>query len=80
LDIPHVASPIRCKQTAFDITMEAAMRPIRNPRDVSMLYRIEMNVIDVTFKIRVVTNGVLPVAALPDAFFSFRNFTRGSRM
>ena len=36
-----------------------------------MLYRIEVNVIAMPFEIDLVTQGVLPVASLPDATFSF---------
>jgi hypothetical protein len=69
----HIASPIRRKQTAFDITTKAAMRPIGHARNVSVLHRIEVDVIDMTLKIRIIANGVLPVPALPDAFFPFGN-------
>jgi hypothetical protein len=34
-----------------------------------MLDRIEMNIVGVAFKIGVIANGVLPVAALPYALF-----------
>ena len=36
-----------------------------------MLYRIEVNVIAMPFEIDLVTQGVLPVASLPDATFAF---------
>jgi hypothetical protein len=35
-----------------------------------MLHRIEMNVVDMPLKIRVIADRVLPVAALPNAFFA----------
>ena len=54
-------------RAAFDMAMETAMRPIGYARDVSVLHRIEMNVVDMAFKIRVITNRVLPIATLPDA-------------
>jgi hypothetical protein len=36
-----------------------------------VLYRIEVNVIAMPFAIDLVTQGVLPVASLPDATFAF---------
>ena len=51
--------------------MKAAMRPIGYAHDVSVLHRIEMNVINMAFEIRVIANRVLPIAALPNAFFPF---------
>jgi len=36
-----------------------------------MLYRIEVDVVDVTSEIRVVTDGVLPIAALPNPLLAF---------
>jgi hypothetical protein len=71
LNIPHITSPIRRKQTSFDITVKAAMRPIGYARNVSVLHRIEMNIIDMAFKIRVIANSVLPIPTPPNAFFSF---------
>ena len=56
------------------------MRPIRYARDMSMLQRIEMNVVDMALQIGVVANGVLPIATLPDALLSFGNFACGSRL
>ena len=56
------------------------MRPIAYARDVSVLHRIKVNVVNMTFEIRVVANGVLPIAALPDALFPFGNFTFCSRL
>ena len=75
-DILHIASPIRSKQTALDIPMEAAVRPIGSTRDMSMLYRIEVNVIDMTGKIFIAANGMFPIPPLPDSLFSLGNFTR----
>jgi hypothetical protein len=47
LDIFDVPTPVRRKQSAFNITMETAVRPIGYARDVPMLHRIEMDVVDV---------------------------------
>jgi hypothetical protein len=71
LNIPHVTFPIRREQTSFDVTVKAAMWPIGYARNVSVLHRIEMNIIDMAFKVRVIANSVLPIPTLPDAFFLF---------
>ena len=42
-----------------------------NARYEPVLHGIEVNIIDMTLHVRVITNGVLPIAALPDAFFPF---------
>ena len=60
--------------------MEAAMRPINDPRDVPVLHGIEMDVVDMPFEIGVISDGVLPVAALPDAFFALRHLALRSRL
>jgi hypothetical protein len=59
--------------------MEAAMRPIDDAGNTSMLHRIEMNVVDMALKIRVVADGVFPITPLPDALLSLADFTRRSR-
>jgi hypothetical protein len=43
------------------------MRPVSYPRDMAVLHRIEMDVIDVTREIAFVAQRVLPITALPDA-------------
>ena len=44
------------------------MRPIGYAVDVPMLHGIEMNVIDMPFEICLVSDGVFPIASLPNAF------------
>jgi hypothetical protein len=50
--------------------MEAAVRPISHSRHVAVLYGIEMDVVDVTIEICIITDCVLPIAALPNALFT----------
>ena len=69
-DFPHVSSPIRGQLTALDELMETAVRPVDDTRDIPMLHRIKMNVVDMPLKIRVIADRMLPVAALPDAFLA----------
>ena len=42
-----------------------------------MFHGIEMNVIDVTLKVGIVTDRVLPIAPLPKATFAFDRLARG---
>ena len=59
--------------------MKATMRPVRDARNVSMLDRVVVDVIDMALKIGVIANSVLPVATLPDALLSARDFAFRSR-
>jgi hypothetical protein len=61
------------------LSFQGRMRPIRYTSHMPVFHRIEMNVIDVPIKIRFIAYRVLPVAALPDAFFSLGNLAFRSR-
>ena len=50
------------------------MRPISNLRHIPMLDGIEVNVIDVALEIRIVSNRMLPVTALPNSSLASDNF------
>ncbi len=54
--------------------MEAAERPIVHASDETVLHGVEVNAIDMPLQIRVIANGVLPVATLPDAFLALLQF------
>src|SRR5712664_2847968 len=60
--------------------MKAAVRPILDLRNVSMLDRVVMNIIDVTGQIVVIANSMLPIAPLPDAFVAFFNLASGTHV
>ena len=47
--------------------MERRIRPIPDPFHEPVLNRIDMDVIDVTPKIVLIANRVLPITPLPDA-------------
>lgn len=53
------------------------MRPVDNPRDMTMLHRIEVQVVGVASKVMLIGNAVLPEPTLPDAAFSLENPARG---
>lgn len=40
---------------------------------MSMLHRIEVNVVNVTLQIRLIANCMLPIATLPDPFLALHN-------
>jgi hypothetical protein len=64
--ILQVTAPISRKQSALNEPVEAAMGPVKDTAQVSVLHRIEVNVVDVTFEIGVIANSVLPISTLPD--------------
>ena len=53
-EIVHDRAAAISKPTASQV------RPVANPRDISVLHRIEVDVIDVTFEVLVVADRVLP--------------------
>ena len=75
-NIAQIASPIRGKQSSLYITVETAVGPIGNASDVAVLHWVEMDIVDMTFEVRLIPNGVLPIAPLPDAFFSLADLAR----
>ncbi|MFT3761358.1 MAG: hypothetical protein QM761_01865 [Pseudoxanthomonas sp.] len=52
--------------------MERQIWPIYHPHHMTMLDRIDMDVIDIRRKIAFVAEHMLPITALPDATFAFR--------
>ena len=54
-----------------NVAVKTAERPISRARHQPMFRRIVMDVINMPLEIGIITNGVLPIAALPDAFFGF---------
>jgi len=57
----------------LNVAMKAAVRPIDDPADMTVLHWIEVNVVDVPLEIGIISNRMFPITALPDAFFSLRN-------
>jgi hypothetical protein len=57
--------PIRRINTLLDQTMKSRIRPIHQPFDQTMLERIDMDVIHVRTKIRLIANQVFPISTLP---------------
>jgi hypothetical protein len=53
--------------------MKAAMRPVRDARDVAVLDGIEVNVVDVTLEVCLVADCMLPIASLPNTLLALRD-------
>jgi hypothetical protein len=53
--------------------METTVRPVGHTGDISMLHRVEMNIVDMPFEVALITNSVFPIPALPDALFALRD-------
>ncbi len=71
-------APIRPQINLRDIAVKTAERPIKDSGRQPVLHRIVVDVIDVALEVGIVADGVLPIAALPDAFLTLGNFARRS--
>lgn len=58
------------QQPSPDIPVKCRIRPITDPVDVPVLDWVEVNVIQMGFKVSVVANGVLPETLLPQVIFA----------
>lgn len=67
--------PIQGKKTFSDIAVETGIRPVSDIGDIPVFDGIVMNVVDVAFKIPVITDNVLPEPALPDGTLSLFDAT-----
>jgi len=63
-----ITGPVTSNDPTFDVTV---MRPIRRPAHPAVFNRVVVYVIDMLFKIGIVTNLMFPIATLPDAPFTF---------
>jgi hypothetical protein len=66
-------SPVRRIIPLFNQPMKSRMWPIHQPLDQSVFERIDMDVIHMGAKIRLIANQVLPISALPNAPFVARH-------
>src|SRR5262249_27889734 len=72
----RIAAPIERQKFARDVAMKGAIRPVASARDEPVLYRIEVNVVDMARKIGLVADCVLPIAPLPYSLFPLSAFAR----
>jgi hypothetical protein len=68
----HIARPIRHIKTLSDIAMKSGILPIRDPFDIAVFQRVDMDIIDMTLIIRLITNQMFPIVALPYPAFASR--------
>src|ERR1700719_1200964 len=73
---PHVATPVRRQNSAFNIAMKRTEWPIADLRNVAVLHGIEVNVVHMTFEIAIITDRVLPITTLPKPSFTFGDLAR----
>ena len=76
MNIAKISSPIRGENSLLNEAVEAAVRPIGYAIDVAMFHRVEVDVIDVSLEILIISNRVLPVSALPDSFLTLGDLAR----
>jgi len=80
LNIAKIATPICGEQASLNKAVETAVRPVGYARDVTMFHWIEMNVIDMALEICLISDGMLPIASLPNAFLSLTDLACGTRL
>ena len=69
--IGHGAStPILRQNTLPCVAMERRMRPFVDLHHEPMFDRIEMNIIDMPYQVRLIPDGVLPITPLPKTVFT----------
>ena len=55
------------------------MLPIGHPRDMPVLHRVKMDVVDVPFEISFIADSMLPVTTLPNSLLTFYDFAWRAR-
>jgi hypothetical protein len=71
----NIACPILWIDTVSHHAMKRRIWPIADAFHKPMFERVNVNVVDVTRKIDLVANRVLPIASLPDTAFAFADTT-----
>jgi hypothetical protein len=77
--LANLISPILGQQSLRDVTMKAAVRPIAHLRYMSMLHRIEVDVVDVALQVGIISNGMFPIATLPNSPLTVADLAGASR-
>jgi len=70
-----IACPILWIDTVSHHAGKRRIRPIPDTCHKPMFDWVDMNVVDVTLKILLIANRVLPIASLPDTTFAFADAT-----
>ena len=76
--VHHVATSIRGQETSLDVAVEAGVWPINDPRHKTVFDRIVVDVVDMPVKISIISDGVFPIAALPNSLFALFYFAGGT--
>ena len=71
-------SPIQWINTLFNVTVKGGIRPVHRPLNNPLFHRIDVALIHRRRIILLVTNGVFPEPALPEASFAACNPHRGA--
>src|SRR5215470_15156963 len=77
-DLSHIATPIDRQVAASDIAVEAAIRPVADTSHESVFDWIVVNIVDMALQIGLISDHVLPIASLPNAFITFGGLARRS--
>ncbi len=64
--LPAIAAPVSRQQPSAYITVERRVRPVGYARGKAVLHRSVMDVVNVSLKIAIVADGVLPKSTLPE--------------
>jgi hypothetical protein len=63
--LPEVSGPVLRQQAGTHVAMKRRIRPIAHSSDKAVFHGVEVDVIDVSFEILLVTNCVFPESTLP---------------
>jgi hypothetical protein len=63
----RIIRPIDWVDSRLNMAKKRRVRPVPHPLDVTMLERIDVDIVDMGRVVRIVPDGVLPEAPLPDA-------------
>src|SRR6516164_1567670 len=77
VSLAPTTSPIRGIDAEPNHPVKRGVRPIFHPRHQAVLHRIKVNVIRVPREVVLVTQGVLPIAPLPNAALAFSQAALG---
>ena len=70
MNVHRVTAPILWQEILLYVAVETGVRPINDPRYKSVFDRIVVDVVDMPVKISIISDGVFPIAALPNSLFA----------
>jgi len=72
--VHQVATPILGEETSLDVAVEAGVWPIDDLRHKAVFDWIVVDVVNMPFKISIISDRVLPITSVPNALFALRYF------